>query len=109
MPKNQEFKTPKNPSGEENSSVTATSNLPPVSIFPNQIYPYPPMMYPSPMIGPVLMHSNNFSSVQTSISLLDGINTVNYSQCPMPPQSQPTEHLRNSILATESPKTEISP
>lgn len=108
--KNPEFKNPNNPPAEENPSNNTTSSLPPVSIFPNQVYPYPPLMYPNPLIRPVLMHSSNYPIVQTSISAHDGVNTRSYSQNSMPSVvSHPSEHLRNSVLTTDCPNTEISP
>lgn len=104
--KNQDFKTSVTPTGlipeKVDLPVNSTPCLPPVSIFPNQFFPYPPAMYPNPLIRP-LMHPNNFPPGQIQVPS-SGVKTLNSSQDCMLPGSQQSDHVRESIAASDSNK-----
>lgn len=71
----------------------STPCLPPVSIFPNQIFPYPPALYQNPMIRP-LMYPNSFFSGQMQLSS-NGIKPENSSQDCMISGTQQAEYVGN--------------
>lgn len=102
LSKNQDFKTPLDPktttvSNKEEYSISTPCSLPRLSIFPSQIYPFSSGMYSNQMINPILMQSNNFPSVSTSLS-----SSNNYSQNCVRQESLPNEQFKDSTAASEA-------
>lgn len=87
---NTDFKVPVNPAvALLKKEELPIASLPPMSIFPGQIIPYPPSVYSSQVLRPALMHSNNLTAkIAASVSSNETYN-LTYAQSSNNPDSQP--------------------